>query len=44
MNSAMSMLERRIIMVVAEDPQLIKSINIKKNHPITRKYDYFTIK
>ena len=42
--SPMSMLERRINMVIGKNPQLIKSLNIKENHPITRKYDNFTTK
>ena len=41
MNSPMSMLERYINMVIAKNPSLIKSLDIKENHPITRKYDYF---
>ena len=44
MNTPMSMLERRINMVIGKNPQLIKSLIIKENHPITRKYDYFTTK
>ena len=36
MNTPMSMLERRINMVIGKNPQLIKSLNIKDIHPITR--------
>ena len=43
MNSPMSMLERRINMVIAKNPQLIKSLDTKENHPITRKYDYLLL-
>ena len=43
MNSPMSMLERRINMVIGKNPQLIKSLDIKENHPITRKYDYLLL-
>ena len=43
MNSPMSMLERRINMVIAKNPQLIKSLDIKENNPITRKYDYLLL-
>ena len=43
-NCPMSMLERHINMVIGKNPSLIKSLNIKENHPITRKYDFFTTK
>ena len=43
MNTPMSMLERRMNMVIGKNPQLIKSLNIKENHPITRKYDYLLL-
>ena len=43
MNSPMPMLERYINMVIAENPTLIKSLDIKQNHPITRKYDYLLL-
>ena len=43
MNTPMSMLERRINLVIGENPHLIKSLNIKGNHPITRKYDYLLL-
>ena len=36
MNTPMSMLERRINMVIGKNPQLKKSLNIKENHPFTR--------
>ena len=39
MNTPMSMLERSKNMVIGSNPSLIKSLNIKENHPITRKYD-----
>ena len=42
MNSPMSMLERRINMVIGKNPQLKKSLNMKDIHPITRQCDYFT--
>ena len=34
MNSPMSMLERRINMVIAKNPSLIKSLDIEENHPL----------
>ena len=43
MNSPMSMLERRINMVIIKNPNLIKSLNIKDNHPITRQCDYLLL-
>ena len=43
MNSPMSMLERYINMVIAKNPSLIKSLDIKVNHPITRKCDYLLL-
>ena len=43
MNSPMSMLERSINTVIGKNPQLIKSLDIKENHPITRKYDYLLL-
>ena len=43
MNSPMARLERYINMVIAKNPSLIKSLDIKANHPITRKYDYLLL-
>ena len=43
MNTPMSMLERRINIVISKNPQLIKSLNIKENHPITRQCDYLLL-
>ena len=43
MNSPMSMLERRINLVIAQNPQIIKSLDIKEINPITRKYDYLLL-
>ena len=43
MNTPMSMLERRINMVITKNPQLIKSLNIIKNHPISRQCDYLLL-
>ena len=43
MNTPMSMLERRINMVIAKNSQLIKALNIKENHPITRQGDYLLL-
>ena len=36
----MSMLERRIIFIIARNPKLIKSLDRTKNHPLIRKYSY----
>ena len=36
----MSMLERRINMIIAKNPQLIKSLDRTKNHPVIRKYSH----
>ena len=43
MNTPMSMLERRIKMVITKNPQLIKSLNINENHPFTRQCDYLLL-
>ena len=43
MNTPMSMLERRISMVITKNPQLIKSLNINENHPISRQCDYLLL-
>ena len=39
-NNPMSMLERRINFLIAKNPQLIKSLDRTKNHPLIRKYPY----
>ena len=39
-NHPMSMLERRINMIIAKNPQLIKLLDRNKNHPLIRKYSY----
>ena len=39
-NHPMSMLERRINMIIAKKPQLIKSLDRIKNHPLIRKYSH----
>ena len=36
----MSMLERRVNMVIAKNPQLINVLDRTKNHPLIRKYSY----
>ena len=36
-NHPMSMLERRINMIIAKNPQLINSLDRDKNHPLIRK-------
>ena len=43
MNTPMSMLERRINIIISKNPQLIKSLNIKENHPIIRNYNYLLL-
>ena len=43
MNTPMSMLERRMNMVIGKNPSLIKSLIFKENHPITRKYEYLLL-
>ena len=43
MNHPMSMLERRINMIITKNPKLIKSLNINDNHPITRQCDYLLL-
>ena len=42
-NHPMSVLERRINMIIAKNPQLIKSLNRTKNHPSIRKYSHIYI-
>ena len=39
-NQPMSMLERRINMIIAKSPQLIKLLDRNKNHPLIRKYSH----
>ena len=39
-NQPMSMLERRINMLIAKNPRLINAINRTKNHPLIRKYSH----
>ena len=39
-NQPMSMLERRINMIIAKNPQLINSLDRNKNHPLIRKYPH----
>ena len=36
----MSMLERRINMIIAKNPQLINALDRTKNHPLIRKYSH----
>ena len=43
LNSPMSMLERRINLVIGKKPQLIKSLNFKEKNPITRNYGYLLL-
>ena len=43
LNSPMSMLERRINMVIAKNPQLINLLNNNKNHPLIRKYSHISL-
>ena len=38
MNQPMSMVERQINYIIAKNPQLINSLDRKKNHPLIRKY------
>ena len=39
-NQPMSMLERRINMIIAKNPRLINAIDRTKNHPLIRKYSH----
>ena len=39
-NHPMSMLERRINMIIAKNPQLINALDRTKNHPLIRKYSH----
>ena len=42
--SPMSTLERYINMTISKNPNLIKSLNIKNNHPIIRQCNYLLLK
>ena len=37
-NQPMTMLERRINIIIAKNPHLINSVDRNKNHPLIRKY------
>ena len=39
-NNPMPMVERRIIFIFAKNPQLINSLDRKKNHPLIRNYSH----
>ena len=39
-NHPMSMLERRINIIIAKNPQLINALDRTKNHPLIRKYSH----
>ena len=39
-NQPMSMLGRRINMIIAKNPQLINALDRTKNHPLIRKYSH----
>ena len=39
-NNPMSMCERKINLNIAKNPQLIKSLDRNKNHPLIRKYSH----
>ena len=39
-NQPMSMLERRINMIISKNPQLINPLDRTKNHPLIRKYSH----
>ena len=36
----MSMIERRVKIIIAKNPSLIKSLNQTTNHPLIRKYSH----
>ena len=38
LNSPMSMIERRMNIIIAKNPQLINLLHISKNHPLVKKY------
>ena len=40
MNLPMSMVERRIKIFIAKNPELIKNFDRNKNHPLIRKYSH----
>ena len=39
-NNPMPMVERRINFIIANNPQLINSLDRNKNHPLIRKYSH----
>ena len=39
-NTPMSMLERRINIIIAKNPPLINSLDRNKNHPLIKKYSH----
>ena len=43
MNTPMSKLERRINIINSKNPQLLKSLIIKENHPIIGNYNYLLL-
>ena len=42
-NMPMSMIERRLNIIIAKNPSLIKSLDQTRNHPLIRKYSHITI-
>ena len=42
-NTAMSMIERRINIIIAKNPELINSLDRNKNHPLIRKYSHIPL-
>ena len=42
-NTPMSMIERRLNIIIAKNPSLIKSLDQKTNHPLIRKYSHIII-
>ena len=42
-NNPMPMVERRLNMIFAKNPSLIKSFDRNKNHPLMRKYSHISI-
>ena len=43
-NMPMSMIERRLNIIIAKTPSLIKSLNQTTNHPLIRKYSHISFK
>ena len=39
----MSMIERRINIIIAKNPELINSLDRNKNHPLIRKYSHIPL-